>query len=171
MLQPLDILLCLKLVTYEEEKPLPSLETIAQEIHISRANGYRSLNRVTQAGLVNADKRPRKDALFQLIAFAVRYVYYVKPGEPTRGVPTAHAAPPLSHLIGQSSDIPVWPDPQGDVRGQAVTPLHPEVPNVVRNDPKLYELLALVDAIRIGRARERNLAVEELSSRLGNQRE
>ena len=33
-------------------------------------------------------------------------------------------------------------------------------------DPRLYELLALVDAIRDGRAREREIAVRELTSRI-----
>jgi len=33
-------------------------------------------------------------------------------------------------------------------------------------DPQLYELLALLDALRDGRARERALAAKELGSRL-----
>jgi len=34
-------------------------------------------------------------------------------------------------------------------------------------DPRLHELLALVDALRVGRAREKSLAAEELERRLG----
>jgi hypothetical protein len=45
--------------------------------------------------------------------------------------------------------------------------LYQSVPQAVANDQKLYELLALVDAIRDGRARERNLAISELTRRLG----
>jgi hypothetical protein len=33
-------------------------------------------------------------------------------------------------------------------------------------DPKLYEFLALVDAIRDGRARERKIAIKEIQSRI-----
>jgi hypothetical protein len=33
-------------------------------------------------------------------------------------------------------------------------------------DPKLHELLALVDAIREGRAREREIAIQELTKRI-----
>jgi len=33
-------------------------------------------------------------------------------------------------------------------------------------DPSLHELLALVDALRVGRAREKELALKELKKRL-----
>jgi hypothetical protein len=48
----------------------------------------------------------------------------------------------------------------------ALTPLDPRVPDAVRRDKSLGELLALVDAIRIGGARERGLAAKELGKRL-----
>jgi hypothetical protein len=38
----------------------------------------------------------------------------------------------------------------------------------VQNDTQLYELLAMVDAIRVGRAREKNLAIGELTKRIVN---
>jgi hypothetical protein len=40
------------------------------------------------------------------------------------------------------------------------------VPAAARRNSALYDLLALVDALRIGRARERNLAEKELTVRL-----
>jgi len=40
------------------------------------------------------------------------------------------------------------------------------VPHAALRDPNLYQLLALVDAIRDGRARERNLAERDLVQRL-----
>lgn len=52
------------------------------------------------------------------------------------------------------------------MRGYALSPLYRSVPKAVERDPRLYELLALVDAVRDGRARERELAVKELSRRL-----
>jgi hypothetical protein len=36
----------------------------------------------------------------------------------------------------------------------------------LKKDVKLYELLALVDAVRIGRAREKEIAIKELKSRI-----
>jgi hypothetical protein len=52
------------------------------------------------------------------------------------------------------------------MRGYALEPLFETVPLAALEDEKLYELLALVDAIREGRVRERSLATEELVKRL-----
>ena len=82
-----------------------------------------------------------------------------------RGIPTAHSAKPLSELI-QANEHYVWPDADGTLRGQAIEPLYHTVGKAVANDPLLYEMLALVDAIRVGKAREVALAVEELKKRL-----
>lgn len=55
---------------------------------------------------------------------------------------------------------------RGRVRGQAIEPLYPSVPAAARKNVELYEFLALIDALRVGRARERKLAAEEISKRL-----
>ncbi|MFA7336894.1 MAG: hypothetical protein WC028_08890 [Candidatus Obscuribacterales bacterium] len=60
----------------------------------------------------------------------------------------------------------MWPDPQGKARGYQLSPLYGSVPKAASMDSSLYELLALVDAIRDGRARERKLAAEQLHQRL-----
>lgn len=73
--------------------------------------------------------------------------------------------PPLSHEI--VSDGPyVWPYGKGTVRGESIEPLHPQVPEACLKDPMLYEYLALCDALRVGRTRERNIAIQELKRRL-----
>jgi len=46
--------------------------------------------------------------------------------------------------------------------------LYKTVPKAALKDAKLYELLAIVDAIRDGKAREREIAVKELKARLGS---
>jgi len=52
------------------------------------------------------------------------------------------------------------------VRGEEFEPLYPSVPQAAARDSRLYELLALMDAVRDGRARKHNLAAKELESRL-----
>ena len=74
--------------------------------------------------------------------------------------------PLRAHFRSASEAPPVWADPEGTVRGESLEPLYPTVPRAARADAKLYEWLALVDAVRAGRARERELAVKELRSRL-----
>lgn len=105
--------------------------------------------------------------LEEALVYGGRFFLSPKRGGETRGMPTAWAAPPLSeHLAINDSMIPVWPDPKGEVRGIAFEPLHPSVPKAALRDPFLYELLALVDALRAGGARERRLAEKELRKRL-----
>jgi hypothetical protein len=82
-------------------------------------------------------------------------------------MPTGYAVPPLSDQIAASGDLPpVWPDPEGTVRGITFEPLHRAAVKAARQDRSLYELLALIDALRDGRVRERQLAEKELSARL-----
>jgi hypothetical protein len=69
-------------------------------------------------------------------------------------------------VIASPSEVYVWPDPQGVVRGQAIAPLYRSVPQAAKNDPELYALLSLIDALRVGRVREQRLAVSELENRL-----
>jgi hypothetical protein len=52
------------------------------------------------------------------------------------------------------------------VRGYEFSPLYSSVPHACKVDPKLYEFLVLVDAIRDGRARERKIAIKEIQSRI-----
>lgn len=82
-------------------------------------------------------------------------------------MPTAEGARPLNeHFPEVSTLLPVWPYPDGSVRGIAFSPLYKNVSQAALRDQKLYELLALVDAIREGRAREREIAIRELTARI-----
>ncbi len=90
----------------------------------------------------------------------------MEPGRLVAGIPTAGSAPVLAHHFRADPEPLVWPHPEGEVRGMAIQPLHPGVPELVRADRRLYDLLALVDALRVGRARERKLAENALKERL-----
>ncbi|MGK7393296.1 MAG: hypothetical protein ACNS62_01945 [Candidatus Cyclobacteriaceae bacterium M3_2C_046] len=102
----------------------------------------------------------------EFLQYGLRYVFPVQPGPVVRGIPTAHSAPPLDKQIN-SSEHYVWPYSKGNIRGQSILPLYPSIPQAALKDEKLYELLALVDTLRVGRAREKELAVDELKKRLG----
>src|SRR5262249_33796620 len=84
-----------------------------------------------------------------------------------RTIDRVFRAPPLRNESAAGDDLPpVWPWPKGDIRGVALKPLYKTAPVAALRDPLLYELLALVDSIRNGRARERNVAERELVHRL-----
>ena len=48
------------------------------------------------------------------------------------------------------------------MRGLEIQPLYKSVVKAVKKDELLYKLLASIDMIRVGRAREVKLAIEEL---------
>ena len=50
----------------------------------------------------------------------------------------------------------VWPWRDGETRGIALEPLYKTAPAAALRDPVLYQSLALLDAIRDGRARAEN---------------
>lgn len=100
-----------------------------------------------------------------LAEFALHGAKYAFPGVRLPlavGVPTSHSAPAFAGVFAPGSSDFVWPHPNGSVRGVGVEPLHPSVPFAAMQDPKLYEMLALFDALRVGKARERNMAAERL---------
>lgn len=97
----------------------------------------------------------------------MKYAFPARRGEVTRGVATSYAALPLARQIAPGTDLPpVWPYAEGKQRGIGLEPLYRTVPAAALRDPVLYELLALIDALRDGRARERHLAGQELTARL-----
>ena len=98
--------------------------------------------------------------------YGLKYVFPASPGKISRGIATAHSAKPISELIVASDDVYVWACDDGNVKGQEIEPLYRNAIFAAREDEKLYEMLALVDVIRTGKAREFNLAVKELKKRI-----
>jgi hypothetical protein len=100
-----------------------------------------------------------------LAEFALHGAKYAFPGvrlPTTVGVPTSHSAPAFAGVFAPGSMDFVWPHPNGSVRGIGVEPLHSAVPYAAMQDAKLYEMLALFDALRVGKARERGMALKRL---------
>ena len=165
-LLPQDVVVLVKLLGYRTGRP--SIAHVAGELALSPSQVHASLKRLERSRLIDAQTgRPLLKAVEEFLIHGVRYAFPVQRGETTRGMPTAYAAPPLGDQIADSGDLPpVWPDPHGEVRGATLEPLHRAAPKAARKDPALYELLALIDALRDGRVRERQLAEKELRARL-----
>lgn len=163
-MRPHDIAILMKIASLREKQWL--LRDLSMSLLISASEVSESLNRSVYAGLLSVDKKNlMKQALLEFVQHGLKYVFPVKPGPIVRGLPTAHSASPLKFII-QSQENFVWPWAFGKVRGQAIEPLYPKVPIACNNDEKLYELLALTDAIRVGKAREQEIAVHELKMRI-----
>ena len=144
------------------------MKDLAQELKISASEISESINRSIIGGLISNDKKSlKKLALLEFLKSGLRHVYPQQPGSITRGLTTAISAPPLNSEF-MSEEKFVWPYGKGNSRGQAIEPLHSNTPEACLNDTKYYELMALTDAIRIGKVREQNMAFELLKERIEN---
>jgi len=161
-----DVVVLAKLVAMCGSRP--PIAQMAADLSMSASQAHASLKRLERSRLIDGnDARPFLRPVEEFLVHGVKFAFPARRGETTRGMPTAHAAPPLNqHIVGSADPPPVWPSAEGQVRGSTFEPLHKTVPAAAAKDPTLYELLALIDAIRDGRARERKAAERELAARL-----
>lgn len=156
-MKPQDILIILKILLWESKKW--SVASIAESTGLSTSETHGAIKRCEKSGLYSPVTRlPVIAALEEFILYGIKYAFPADIGPPERGMPTAHSASPLSNLIVSGDELYVWPYEKGTKRGISITPLYSSVPFACESDTKLYEYLALIDAIRIGRAREKKLA-------------
>jgi hypothetical protein len=161
-LRPLDVVVALHVALRLDTR----YEAIAGALGISVSQAHRSVRRLEDASLaVPGSRKVNRSALKEFLLHGVRYAYYAVLGPETRGIPTAHSAPPLAGDI-VAADHVVWPAAAGGTRGAALLPLYPGAVGLPERSPELYEALALVDALRVGRVRERKLAAGILEARL-----
>lgn len=168
VLKPQDLVVALKLFVLGSEKL--SYANLGKSLHLSAFEAHAAVQRLLAARLATDIDGRIRPVIAALQSFIVRGAVYAYPpvrGVVTIGVPTAHAvAPLLGRSVGADALPPVWPDADGTVRGEALLPMYPGAVRAALEDPQLYELLALFDALRIGQARERDLATRYLEERL-----
>lgn len=161
-MKPQDVVILLKIIATNsdnwQQKPM------AESLKMSQSEISQSASRMQYSGFL-LGKKVMRLAFFDFLKYSVSYVFPQKPGAIVRGIPTAHSAQPLSNEI-ISDEQYVWPYASGKVRGHGIVPLYPSVPEASMNDSVLYELLALVDAVRVGRSREKELALKKLEKRI-----
>jgi hypothetical protein len=161
-----DIVILLKLLLIEKQNW--NYANLAKDLQMSSSTVFAALNRAALSGLYHKrTKTIHKDALLEFLIHGFKYVFPATLGKLAKGIPTAHSANPLAQYINSEKDVYVWQSALGTIRGQTITPLHSTVPQLAQNDAQLYELLSLIDALRVGKAREKNLAIEELTKRIG----
>jgi hypothetical protein len=170
-LRPQDVLVLVKLLSYDGRRP--PMAQMGLELSISSSEVHAALKRLVLSKLVSSDangNRPILEAAEEFLLHGVKYAFPARRGEVTRGLLTSYAAPPLNKEIELGSELPpVWPLPEGQQRGVSLEPLYKTAPAAALRDPVFYEMLALIDALREGRARERKLAEKELIERVRRQ--
>jgi hypothetical protein len=167
-LKPQDLAMAFKLVCLAGQKM--SYIELARAMQMSQFEAHACMARLTSARLLTqVDGAPAlvMPAFRPLVLQGAAYFFPAVRGEVTVGFPTAYGVEPLKSKVLFSDELPpVWPHPDGPVRGSTLLPLYPKLPLAAQADPALYELLALFDALRIGQARERELARSLLEERL-----
>lgn len=163
-IRPQDIVILTKILALGEKEWM--MKDLASSLSISPGEVSESLKRSAYSGLLSADKkRVMLTAFLEFTVHGLRFVFPVKPGAMTRGMLTAFATAPLSTHIN-SEQKTVWPYAEGQDLGFAIEPLYRGIPEACENDSEFYELMSLIEALRIGKVRERQLAAELLENHL-----
>lgn len=166
-LRPSDIVVALQLAL----APSAQFKSISESAAISTGECHNAVRRLRLAQLIHPDeRRTSTDALHELIVHGVPFAFPPILGPSVLGVPTAHTSPAFRGIV-ESDEMVVWPHADGTVRGESLVPLYPAAPILPALNPPLYELLAIVDALRVGSTRLRKVAAALLAERLaGNSR-
>jgi hypothetical protein len=153
-MKPQDVLLLLKIVS-DGNDSWNQLE-MAHALGLSQSEVSEAVSRSKYAGLLDPKgKKVMKQGFFDFLKYGLSYAFPTKPGSMTRGVSTSHSAPPLNSVI-VSQEVYVWPYSKGQQKGLSITPLYPTQAEAALRDEDFHEMLALVDALRVGKARERH---------------
>lgn len=167
MIGPTDLYVLVGALAHDEDGW--TLRELAATLQVDHTLVHRALKRAENANLYRAATKQVNLANFEeLTIHAARFIAPAALGELTRGVPAAWAAEPIARTIRQpkSEPPPVWPDPLGTVRGQALQPLHPAAVQASQNTPRLASLLSIVDSLRAGDTRVRKVAAVALQDTL-----
>ncbi len=173
VLKPQDVLVALKIALLKPGGRFAFAE-LGSALGLSGSEVHSAVRRCVQAKLVarvpwRVDKMvaANRTNLLEFLLHGVRYAFPPTYGTVTRGMPTGYAAPVLSQFFAPAAGLPpVWPDPNGEVRGRALEPLYASIPKAASQDSELYAALALVDAVRSGGARDREIAERLLTEML-----
>lgn len=170
-LKPQDLLVLFKQVTQPSQAR--TYAALGDALQISASQAHRSVKRCLASGLAVSKGRGEwqavRSALLEFAVHGVRYAFPATLGPSRRGIPTSFGTLPLSvHINSAAGEAPVWAHPSGKLKGPSVSPICPTAPEAALADLDLHKLLALLDALRIGRARERELAKKLLAEALGS---
>ncbi len=163
-MKPQDVVVLLKVIALNNDnwQQIP----LANSLKMSQSEVSQSVARSRYADLLdNNGKKVMRRALYDFLCYGLAVVFPARPGAVVRGIPTAHSTAPLNKEISSGEDY-VWPFARGNVRGHGITPLYATVPQAAMDDEQLHALLALADVVRVGKAREKNIAVQELKKRI-----
>jgi hypothetical protein len=161
-LRPNDLVIACQLAL----TPNAQFKAVAKATGSSAGECHNAVRRLRLSRLIlAAERRPPGELLHQFLVQGAPFAFPAIVGPDIIGVPTAHSAPPFHGIVSSTSDF-VWPHADGIARGQSIIPLFPGAPLLAVGNPALYELLTLIDALRVGTTRVRTIAAYLLRQRM-----
>jgi len=139
-------------------------QALAEFLDMSPSQTHKAIHVLSLAGLIHGKSIKGKidrGALADFIIHGARYSFPARVGAEVRGVLTGVNSSAFNeeNLIAENSPVYVWPSPRGHARGQSIAPLCKAVLTSYSKDVRLYQALAYFDVLRVGSARERELAI------------
>ncbi len=159
-----DVVVLCKLFALQKEGAKWTYAQLSEGTNLSVGEVHASVKRLKVARLYNDhERRVIVSAMEEFLIHGVKYAFPGEMGSRERGIPTSHSAPVfLGAIIQSDEDMYVWPHAKGKMKGLVIKPLSDGAASAALKDRQLYDMLALVDALRVGRARERNIAEAKL---------
>jgi len=181
MLKGQDVILMILLRLRREQEW--NYGSLSQALGISASQCHLASMRLQKANLLekNMDRAwnvPGSN-FEEYIIHALKYEFPGEIGSVVRGIPTVHSVNFVSRNFLKHSQLPninndyVWPDPEGSLKGISVKPIHSCQLTLCKNQgdkslgypTDIYDFLVCIDLIRIGQAREKKWAEEQVRER------
>jgi hypothetical protein len=160
-----DIIVAIKLLILNEKKS--SFAKLGKLLKISASEVHGAARRLKESYLLDSfTGMIRKPALEEFLIHGIQYAFPAAQDKPARGILTGYSSPFMKNEfdIVNSSELFVWPYSFGNNRGISIKPLYKTVPEVCGEDEGLYHWLAVIDMLRMNRAREREVAIKHLKN-------
>lgn len=164
-MRPQDIAVLLKIILSNSNW---MSKAVAKDLYLSPSEVSYSLQRSALAGLLDPSKRKvMRKAFLEFIQYGLPRVFPAIRGSIAVGVPTAFSSPVMLpyFMTNQLNEVIVWPYSEGAARGETISPLYPNAVQAALKDQTLYELLSLVDVMRVGKVREKEIALKLLQEK------
>lgn len=138
----------------------PKLEHLSELTGLSVSVIHRSLKELKKSKLLvelTNSVEPNFRNIEEFLLSGFPYVFAEEKGSLVRGFATGIDGSSLKKDFVESEYPAVWAHYEGNIKGFEVEPLHKAIPELIakgRMNQELYELLALLDVLRIGQKRE-----------------
>ena len=139
-------------------------QSLSDELSLSKSTLHRSIGNLRASKLV-LNRQVYAPKFLNFLIHGVPILFPAVTGPSVIGTPTTLTArffPPEYRLLANVQHV--WPNPYGQSSGLSISPLHPSAIRLTEFDLHAHRVLAAVDSLRVGGAREQEAATRYLSS-------